>query len=141
MRRGEVLGLTWRNIDLETARISVTQTVLAPEYQVTVSDVKTTYSRRTIDLDRRTVVVLRAWRKRQLETHLLNGVRTDDSSFVFGKPDGTPLHPDYFSQVFVRLLTKVEVPKIRLHDLRHQHVLPGMQADAAAMFAETVFGG
>lgn len=57
MRRGEVLGLTWRNIDLETARISVTQAVLAPEYQVTVSDVKTPYSRRTIDLDPRTVAV------------------------------------------------------------------------------------
>lgn len=172
MRRGEVLGLTWRNIDLETARLSVTQTVLAPEYQITVSDVKTPHSRRTIDLDPRTVAVIRAWRKRQLEQYLQSGLRTDEAGFVFARPDGEPLHPDYFSQTFERLLGKTDLPRIRLHDLRHthatlliqagvpikvvserlghsnpaltmtvyQHVLPGMQADAAFTFGEIVFG-
>ena len=173
MRRGEILGLTWRNIDFETARISVTQAVLAPDYQVTVSDVKTPYSRRTIDLDPRTVAVIRAWRKRQLEQYLQSGLRTDEAAFVFARRDGEPLHPDHFSQAFERLLSKSDLPRIRLHDLRHthatlliqagvpikvvserlghasvaftmqvyQHVLPGMQADAAATFGKIVFGG
>ena len=101
------------------------------------------------------------------------GVRTDDLGFVFARPNGEPLHPDYFSQTFERLIAKMDLPRIQLHDLRHthatlllktdvpikvvserlghasvaftmqvyQHVLPGMQADAAAKFGEIVFGG
>ena len=172
MRRGEVLGLTWRVIDFDNARLSVTQTVTAPDYEVIVSDVKSAHSLRTIDLDPRTVAVLRSWRKQQLETYMRNGVRTDDTGFVFARPDGKPIHPDYFSQTFDRLVAKMDLPTIRPHDLRHthatlllqagvpikvvserlghasvaftmqvyQHVLPGMQADAAATFGEIVFG-
>jgi integrase len=172
MRRGELLGLTWRVIDFDNARLSVTQTVTAPDYQKVVSDVKSAHSLRTIDLNERTLVVLRSWRKRQLETYMQTGVRTDDSGFVFARPDGDPLHPDYFSQTFERLLAKMDLPRIRVHDLRHthatlllkegvpvkvvserlghasvaftmqvyQHVLPGMQANAAATFGEIVFG-
>lgn len=144
----------------------------APDYKIVVSDVKSAHALRTIDLDRRTVAVLRSWRKRQLETYMQVGVRVDDSGFVFARPDGSPIHPDYLSQTFDRLLAKLDLPRIRLHDLRHthatllikegmpvkvvserlghasvaftmqvyQHVLPGMQADAAATFGEIVFG-
>jgi integrase len=172
MRRGEVLGLTWKNVDFDTARLSVTQAVLAPDYRKKVSDVKTPHSRRTIDLDPRTLALLRAWRKRQLEQHLENGIRNDDTGYVFAQHDGEPLHPDFFSQTLERLLSKIDLPRIRLHDLRHthatlliqagvpikvvserlghasvaftmqvyQHVLPGMQADAARLFSEVVYG-
>jgi integrase len=172
MRRGELLGLTWRVIDFDNARLSVTQTVTAPDYKIDVSDVKSAHSLRTIDLNRRTVSILRSWRKQQLEEYMQTGVRTDDSGFVFARPDGSPIHPDYFSQTFERLLAKLDLPRIRLHDLRHthatllikagvpvkvvserlghasvaftmqvyQHVLPGMQADAAATFGDIVFG-
>ena len=139
---------------------------------IIVSDVKSAHSLRTIDLDERTVVVLRSWRRQQLEAYMQTGVRADDSGFVFAKPDGSPLHPDYFSQTFERLVAKMDLPRIRLHDLRHthatlmlkegepvkvvserlghssvaftmqvyQHVLPGMQADAARRFGDIVFG-
>jgi integrase len=146
--------------------------VTAPDYRIDVSDVKSAHSLRTIDLNRRTVSILRSWRNRQLEEYMQTGVRTDDSGFVFARPDGSPIHPDYFSQTFDRLLAKLDLPRIRLHDLRHthatllikagvpvkvvserlghasvaftmqvyQHVLPGMQADAAATFGDLVFG-
>ncbi len=67
MRRGEVLGLPWRHVDLDAARLTVDQQILSVEYESMVGDVKTSNSRRTIDLDPRTVAVLRAWRKQQLE--------------------------------------------------------------------------
>ncbi|MEZ5250416.1 MAG: tyrosine-type recombinase/integrase, partial [Ilumatobacteraceae bacterium] len=54
MRRGEVLGLTWRNVDLDNARLVVEQQVQSVEYEASVADEKTTGSRRTIDLDPRT---------------------------------------------------------------------------------------
>lgn len=173
MRRSEVLGLTWRVIDFDNARLSVAQTVTAPDYRIVVSDMKTAHAVRTIDLDERTVAVLRSWRTQQLEQYMATGVRVDDSGFVFAKPDGSPLHPDYLSQTFERLLKKMDLQRVRLHELRHthatlmlkegvpvkvvserlghssvaftmqvyQHVLPGMQADAAQKFGDTVFGG
>ncbi len=173
MRRGEVLGLRWDHVDLETARLVVAQALLSVEYETTVSDVKTVNSRRTVDLDARTVAVLRAWRKRHLELLLLTGRTPDPTALVFARADGNPTHPDYFSQTFERLTAQTDLPRIRLHDLRHthasillqagtpvkvvserlghanpaftinvyQHVLPGMQADAAEAFSNVVFGG
>jgi integrase len=172
MRRGEVLGLTWRNVDLDNAHLVVEQQVQSVEYEASVADVKTAGSRRTIDLDPRTVTVLKAWRRQQIERHLSTGRRTDDE-FVFTHTDGGSVHPDLFSQSWSRLMDKSEVRRIRLHDLRHthasillkagvpvkvvserlghsgpaftmtvyQHVLPGMQADAARPYGDAVFGG
>jgi integrase len=171
MRRGEVLGPTWRNVDLDNARLVVSQQILSVEYEATVADVKTANSRRTIDLDPRTVAVLKAWRRQQLEQRMSTGRRSDDE-FVFTRPRGGPIHPDLFSQSWDRLVRASDIRRIRLHDLRHthatillkagvpvkvvserlghsspaftmtvyQHVLPGMQADAAALFGYEVFG-
>jgi integrase len=172
MRRGEVLGLTWRNVDLDAARLVVSQQILSVEYAASVADVKTSNSRRTIDLDPRTVAVLKAWRRQQLEQKMSTGRRGNDE-FVFTHTDGGPIHPDLFSQSWQRLMRDSDLRTIRLHDLRHthatillkagvpvkvvserlghsspaftmtvyQHVLPGMQADAAAAFSNAVFGG
>ncbi len=172
MRRGEVLGLRWDDVDLDAARISVRHAVLNVAYELILADVKTKSSRRTIDLDPRTVAVLRGWRKAQLEERLALGRRPDDDGIVFAALDGGPTHPDLFSQIFDRHVAKSTLPRIRLHDLRHthatillkagvpvkvvserlghsspaftmtvyQHVLPGMQADAAATFSDVVFG-
>ncbi|MDQ6910930.1 MAG: site-specific integrase [Actinomycetota bacterium] len=172
MRRGEVLGLRWRDVDLDARRLSVRQAVISVAYKVQISDVKTGSGRRTIDLDTRTIAVLRSWRKRQMEERLLLGVAHEDQGLVFARHEGTPIHPDLFSQTFNRLTAKSSLPVIRLHDLRHthaslllrsgvpvkvvserlghatpaftmtvyQHVLPGMQAEAANTFADLVFG-
>lgn len=53
---------------------------------------------------------------------MATGVRVNDSGSVFAKPDGSPLHPDYYmSQTLERLLKRMDLPRIRLHDLRHTH--------------------
>lgn len=172
MRRGEVLGLQWRDVDLDAARLSVHQAVTNVAYEKRLGDVKTETGRRTVDLDERTVEVLRGWRETQQAEHKLTGRRWTPDAFVFARPDGEPIHPDYVSQCFDRHLAKSSLPRIRLHDLRHthatillkagvpvkvvserlghsspaftmtvyQHVLPGMQAEAARAFGEAVFG-
>ena len=121
MRRGEVLGLTWRDVDLDAARLSVHQAVITVEYQVTVADVKTGTARRTIDLDERTVEVLRAWRTEREREAALIGATVSEDETVFARPDGELTHPDYFSQVFDRHCAGSELPRIRFHDLRHTH--------------------
>lgn len=172
MRRGEVLGLSWADVDLDASRLSVHRALVSIAYELQLVDVKTATARRTVDLDGRTVAVLRNWRKRQLEERVLSGLRPEDATLVFAHPDGSPIHPDYFSQCFDRHLAKSALPRIRLHDLRHthatillkagvpakvvserlghanvaftmnvyQHVLPGMQADAARIFGTVVYG-
>jgi integrase len=59
MRRGEVLGVRWRDIDLDANRVSVRQALVSVAYEVSISDVKTGTSRRTIDIDEDVVQVLR----------------------------------------------------------------------------------
>lgn len=171
LRRGEVLGLRWDDVDLDGMRLSVRNTVLNVAYVIEISEVKTNTSRRTVDLEPRTVAVLKAWRKVQLEERVALGLRPKEDSLVFADPDGSPIHPDLCSQTFDRLVAASDAPRIRLHDLRHthatillkegvpakvvserlghanvaftmsvyQHVLPGMQADAAHIFAKIVF--
>ncbi|MGH9040786.1 MAG: site-specific integrase, partial [Acidimicrobiia bacterium] len=77
MRRGEVLGLRWSDVDLTHGRVSVRQAVIAVAYQLQISDVKTGTARRTIDIDSPVVARLSAWRKRQAEERLLIGPAYD----------------------------------------------------------------
>lgn len=122
MRRGEVLGLRWGDVDFDKRRLSVRQAVILVAYKLMIADVKTDAGRRPIDLDERTIAVLRGWRKRQLEERMLVGPAAyQDNDLVFARPDGTPTNPDAFSQSFDRLVARCELPRIRLHDLRHSH--------------------
>jgi integrase len=143
------------------------QAVIAVAYQLRISDVKTGTARRTIDIDSPVVARLSAWRKRQAEERLLVGPAYDDHGLVFTRPDGCPIHPEFFSRTFDRVVARSDLPAIRPHDLRHthaslllragvpvkvvserlghaspgftlnvyQHVIPGMQAEAAATFS------
>ena len=112
MRRGEIAGLLWRNVDLEAARLTINQQIVSVQYQLIEGDLKTPTSRRNIDLDPRTVAELRSHRRRQLEERMATGKRGDDG-YVFAKPDGSPIHPDLISQTFERAVAKLDVPRIR----------------------------
>jgi integrase len=120
MRRGEVLALRWSDVDLDEHSISVSRALVIVAYEPQLSDVKNGQGRRTIDLERKTVAVLRAWKKRQNEERLLTNLRPA-RDLIFTHPDGSWINPDYFSQVFDRHLAKSDLPTIRLHDLRHTH--------------------
>jgi integrase len=132
MRRGEVLGLRWQDIDFNAKRLAVRQTVISVNYAVMIGQPKTAKGRRVIALDAGTVVVLQAHRRRQDDERALVGSGYRDLDLVFAKPTGEPLNPDYFSQVFDRSVIKFGLPKIRLHDLRHTHATLGLAAGVPA---------
>lgn len=77
--------------------------------------------RRSIALDQRTIAVLRAWRKVQLEDRMLLGDDYENSGLVFTRDYGRFIHPDRFSQLFDKFVAASELRRIRLHDLRHTH--------------------
>lgn len=120
MRRGELAGLRWSDLDLDAARLIVQRQIVSVEYQTIETDVKTEASRRTINLDVGTVTVLRSHRRQQLERQMLTGNRHDEG-LVFATAAGTPTHPDLISKTFNRVVARLDVPRIRLHDLRHTH--------------------
>jgi integrase len=115
MRRGEVLGFRWRDLDLDAGRASVRQAVISVGYRVSVSEPKSGKGR-SIDLDPETVRTLREHRKRQFAAGAVTA-----TGLVFCHPDGSPIHPDRFSKVFDGLVRSSGLPRIRLHDLRHTH--------------------
>jgi integrase len=128
MRRGELLGLRWVDVDLELARVAVRQTVVQAGRQVVVSEPKTSRGRRSIALDPRTVAALRAWRAAQVAERLAWGGAWTDSGLVFTREDGTPLHPEWLSDAFAWRVGRAGLPPIRLHDLRHTHASLGLAA-------------
>jgi len=83
MRRGELAGLRWDDVDLDGARRSVHQTLVAVGYQLQLSSPKTSRGRRTIDLDLRTVAALRSHRARQVQERLAWGPAWIDTGLVF----------------------------------------------------------
>ncbi len=166
VRRGELLGLRWGDIELDTARMSVSRALVSVGYEIHESRDKTRTARRCIDLDQRTIEVLRRWRERRCSEDADDPV--SDDAYVFATANGRPTHPHLMSDAFQKLVKRSGLPRIRLHDLRHthatlllkagvpikvvserlghatpaftmaayQHVLPGMQAEAAQTFAD-----
>ena len=179
-RRGEALGLRWRDLDLKGATASIRQQVVPLTKESgrgregRIVDRTKGGEPRVIELDSRTVAMLRTWRKLQAQEKLRSETY-EDHGLVFPRADGRPFHPEFFSKTFdrrVRQADFADLPVIRLHDLRHtwatlalkagvdvkvvserlghsspvvtwtiyQHVVKGMQTDAAEKVADAIFG-
>lgn len=119
MRRGEVLGLRWSDVDLERGRARVMQTVVQIGSIVSISEPKTASGRRPMSLDPGTVAILRAHRHRMRQERLLVGPDFNDLGFVFHQPDGSWLRPGVVSQAFLRRVGRYGLPRLTLHGLRH----------------------
>lgn len=127
MRRGEVLGLRWNDIDFDNARIHVRQAIVSVSYELIYSTPKN-HRARVIDLDLETVEALRLHRAEQQVDRDEWGTEYTESDLVFCKENGQPVHPQTYSQAFERLVAKSELPTIRLHDLRHTHATIALRA-------------
>ena len=122
MRRSELLGLQWQDIDLDTATLSVNRGLVSVGYETHVSRGKTSNSRRAIDLDATTVQMLSAWRAWQQTEQAVVGV--EPTGWVFTNATGNPIHPHSISQTFERIVKRSGVPRIRLHDYADLRVMP-----------------
>lgn len=124
-RRGEALGLRWRDLDLDARRATIVQTVVGSR---AISETKTDRGRRTIALDETTIATLREHRRAQDAERLLMGTAYEDHDLVFCREDGTPIWPRSLTRAFAGSVNTANLPQIRLHDLRHTHATLALQA-------------
>jgi integrase len=122
MRRGELLGLKWSDVDLKNATVSIRRTLTRTDNgkRVALGEPKTKKSRRTIPLTSQAVEALRSHLERQLNEIETLGDLYDDQGLVFTSEAGTPINPSNLRQrSLAPLLKKAGLPHIRFHDLRH----------------------
>jgi integrase len=113
MRRGELLGLRWSDIDLKAARLTVNQSLERLKGKTTFKSPKTQGSRRTITLPALTVEALKEHRMQQ--------GRIGAGELVFSH-GGIPWDPDSLTKAFDRLIEATGVRRITFHGLRHTHI-------------------
>ena len=122
MRRGELLALRWRDVNLDGAELLVNQALEETNEGLRFKPPKTKYGMRTISLPAFVVTELRAHRKTQAEERLALGLGKEGvDALVFRQPDGSPLAPDSISSEWRRLVSTLKLPKVSLHALRHTH--------------------
>jgi integrase len=121
MRQAEILGLTWRDIDLDGARLRVERTLAKQGGAWVLVEPKTTQSRRTIPLTPTAVSALRS-RKRQMREEWLAAGRPGDefeAQLAFQTDAGQPLTGSVVTKALQRTLADLGLPRLRFHDLRH----------------------
>jgi integrase len=122
MRRSELLGLRWSDLDLDRGTLRVAQKLVkAADGYVLHLSTKTAAGARTIALDDGTVSRLRDHRLRQVEQRLAAGSAWHHLDLVLTREDGSPIPPEAVSQGFRRAVATAGVPRIRFHDVRHSH--------------------
>lgn len=123
MRRGEVLGLRWRDLDFDAGKVQVAQVLELTRAGVAVKPPKTDRSRRTIPLPAMTVDALRSHRKAQAEQRLALGQGRDPLDLVFPAPlEGGYWNPSLFGKLFAREADAAKVGHVTFHGLRHSHI-------------------
>ena len=127
VRRGELLGLRWCDVDLDAGVLHVRQILervtnpleIGKKTVLVFLDPKTERSRRTVALPAECIVALRQHRARQAEERLRLGAAYQSLALVFATERGTPIEPRTMNALFTQMLARAGLPAIRLHDARH----------------------
>ena len=123
MRRNEMLGLRWRDVDLDAGRLTIEQSLEeTAAYGIRVKGPKTKHGRRTISLPVHLVTELRQhWREQQEQRLRIGLGKAPEGSPVFAGPDGGYLSPEALSKAWPGVVAAIGMPGVTLHSLRHTH--------------------
>jgi integrase len=119
LRRGELLGLRWPDVDLTSGRIAIRNTLVMVDGKPAMAEPKTAKGRRSLTLAPQVLEAVRVHRVHQAAERLSWGADYTDSGLVVTTEDGRPMHPESLSSLFVRQAKRAGLSPIRLHDLRH----------------------
>ena len=119
LRRGELCGLRWQDMDLTGSVMRINRTRVTVAGQAIDSSPKTAAGRRSIPLDPSLVTILRAHKATQSREKLASGGAYEDDGYLFADELGHPYYPDSLSTWFDQKVKSSGLPRIRLHDTRH----------------------
>jgi integrase len=119
LRRGELLGLRWADVDLDRATLRVEQTVQRVGGRLLVGETKSEASDGTIPLPKVTRLALIQHRERQRGDRETAGEIWQEHDLVFPTSVGTPMEPRSLNRHFDGVRTRASLPGVRLHDFRH----------------------
>jgi integrase len=122
LRRGELLGIRWQDINFETKAISVNQSLIRTRQKgLVMSDPKTEKSKRTIPIADEVIEALKGHKAIQNQHKLLAGRGYNNADLVFCSNIGNPIDPRNFTEQFERAIKQANLPRVRFHDMRHSH--------------------
>ncbi len=122
MRRSEVLALRWQDVDLLFGQVYIRRTVHHLRDGSSVfRPPKTVKGRRAVALPPSAMLMLREWREKQERGRAMMGASLSDGDLLFGQLDGKPLLPDTITHAWIKLVRRLGLGQVRLHDARHTH--------------------
>jgi integrase len=140
LRRGEIFGLKWEDIDFDNSTITIKRTLARITGEIFFKEPKTQKSRRTLILPQDLIDMLRKHRKKQLEYKLLLGREYNENNLICCKTTGEPINPNTFSGAFRDFLRRYDLPIVRFHDLRHTFATVLMANNISPKIASSVLG-
>ena len=140
MRRGEVLGLQWQNVEWDERTITVSHSLINKKGGVELGSTKTKHSRRTLVLPEALYITLKAEKARQDTLEATRGVTLNPLGFVCCRADGTPYSSNALQHHFKDALKASDLPDIRFHDLRHTNATIMLRHSIPAKIVSSMLG-
>ena len=120
MRRGELCGLNWSDIDFERNLVHITKAILyTPEQGIFEDTPKSRQSSRAINIPQEMITLLKQWKIEQCKQKLLLGDQWKNADKVFTSSNGDVMRPDSLTSWFQRFIKRNNLPNAHLHTLRH----------------------
>lgn len=119
LRRGELLGLQWEDIDWQANKVHIHRNRVVVKGKSVLKEPKTEAGDRVIDIPAQLTQKLRKHQQQCKKNQLAMGRGYIVSDYVIVHPNGQPIYPEYVSQMLTKLQNKAGLPQCRFHDLRH----------------------
>lgn len=121
MRRSELYGLRWQDIDFETGDMTIRRAAKYIRGKGVIFEGTKNKKGRPITLPESVLDALKKHKTNQAKDQLKAGGQWQDNDLLFCQKDGSPSHPDTITKWFPKFLAKLKLPKITFHGLRHTH--------------------
>ena len=134
LRRGEVLGLSWSDIDLDNRTITINHTATYYKSEFVLSDPKTSSSIRTLKVPEKIYSILICYSEIPIDIDI------NPNRLVCCRSDGRPITSGMLNKIFKQILKDAELPNVRFHDLRHTYATILLKKHIPAKIVSNMLG-